>query len=154
MLWNYAEFGISVNSNELSVQYWSGYPQYLFSYLSKGWLIQCVRNNVGMCLWGCASVYVCVSLPLSLSGNFVCYGLQVPTFYWNSSIYNLYLSLSLHAKARLLYVIKWHIACRLSINAHVNMHAHTCTQKYSIYMYEHRAWMSAVCEVWLCNSSM
>lgn len=113
MLWNYAEFDISVNSDELSVQYWSGYPQYLFSYLSKSWLIQCVRNNAGTCLWDYASVYICVSL-LSLyicvTGNCSCYELQVSLFYCNSSIYSLYLFPFCKYKSMVLpCVLKWHL---------------------------------------------
>lgn len=87
----------------MSVQYWSGYPQYLFSYLSKSWLIQCVRNNVGMCLCGCSRDFVCVSLPLSpyicVTGNCICYRLKVSPFYWSSSVYNLYVFFTAHAKA-------------------------------------------------------
>lgn len=56
-----------MNSDELSVHYWSGHPHYLFSYLSKSGLIQCVQNNVGTPPCKCLCLRASSSLVCTLS---------------------------------------------------------------------------------------
>lgn len=67
------------------------FPQYLFSYLSKSWLIQCVQNNGGTCCMKFYSMFVCLFLFICICivSNSVCCA-QISSFYCNSGVYNLH----------------------------------------------------------------